>query len=140
MKILVIARDKFHVGALIHERSNGALSCSLLDDFDSIEATLEKSRDRLLAYLYQVSKDGLTSLNTAQCHQVDAENKVFEFISGRIRILFFVGEPRNLVICSHMFLKKTQRTPPKELTKAIKARTLYNQSQLQGLVEWKNEI
>ena len=45
-----------------------------------------------------------------------------------------------MVVCTHMFLKKTQKTPPKEVSKAIRAKKDYEQADKAGLVEWKEEI
>lgn len=140
MKILSIQRAKYWVGAVAFEKGNGTLSCSLLDDFNEIEATYEASRDRLMSYFKQVAVAGPKALNAAQCHQVDANNKIYEFISGKLRVLFFQGTQGNVVICTHMFLKKTQKTPTKELNKAIKAKSQYEQAEKVGQVEWKEEL
>lgn len=140
MKILSIQRAKYWVGAVAFEKGNGTLYCSLLDDFNEIEATYEASRDRLMSYFKQVAVAGPKALNSAQCHQVDANNKIYEFISGKLRVLFFQGTQGNVVICTHMFLKKTQKTPTKELNKAIKAKSQYEQAEKVGQVEWKEEL
>lgn len=140
MKILSIRRARFWVGAVALEKGDGTLSCSLLDDFNEIEATYEASRDRLMSYFEQVSVTGPKALNAVQCHQVDANSKISEFISGKLRVLFFQGAQGNVVICTHMFLKKTQKTPPKELRKAVKAKRQYEQAEKVGQVEWKEEL
>ncbi|MDP3229516.1 MAG: type II toxin-antitoxin system RelE/ParE family toxin [Acidovorax sp.] len=105
-----------------------------------MEATYEASRNRLLEYFKQVAGAGPQALNTAQCHQVDPSNKIYEFIAGKLRVLFFQSSTGNVVVCTHMFLKKTQKTPSKELTKAVKARKDYEQAEKAGLVEWREEI
>lgn len=128
------------MGALVREKGDGSLSCSLIDDFNDIEATYEASRNRLLVYFKQVADAGPQTLNTAQCHQIDANNKIYEFIAGKLRVLFFQSSTGNVVVCTHMFLKKTQKTPPKELAKAIKARKDYEQAEMAGIVEWREEI
>lgn len=140
MKILSIQKAKFWVGAVTLEKGDGSLSCSLFEDLSEIEASYEASRDRLMSYFKQVAILGPRALNAAQCHQVDANNKIYEFISGQLRVLFFQGTQGNMVICSHMFLKKTQKTPPKELRKAIKAKGQYLQAEKIGRVEWKEEL
>ncbi|UUZ69636.1 type II toxin-antitoxin system RelE/ParE family toxin [Polaromonas sp. P2-4] len=93
-----------------------------------------------MAYFTQVAGTGPQALNSAQCHQVDANNKIYEFISGKLRVLFFQGSTGSVVICTHMFLKKTQKTPPKEVNKAIRARKEYEQAEKAGLVEWREEL
>ena len=140
MKILSIQRAKFHGGAIVQEKGDGSLVCALIEDFTEIEATYEKSRNRLLEYFKYVAAGGPQALNYAQCHPVDANNKIYEFISGKLRVLFFQGVTGNLVICTHMYLKKTQKTPAQEVNKAIRAKREYEQAEKAGLVEWREEI
>jgi hypothetical protein len=140
LKILSIQREKFHVGAVVQEKGDGSLFCSLIDDFTEIEASYEASRNRLLEYFKHVAIGGPQALNSAQCHQVDANHKIYEFIAGKLRVLFFQSTKGSLVICTHMFLKKTQKAPPKDVTKAIKAKKEYEQAEKAGLVEWRDEI
>ena len=128
------------MGAVVQEKSDGSLTCSLIDDFSDIEATYEASRNRLLEYFKQVASGGPQALNTAQCHQVDANNKIYEFIAGRLRVLFFQSTTGRMVVCTHMFLKKTQKTPRKEVSKAIRAKKDYEQADKAGLIEWKDDI
>lgn len=140
MKILSIQRAKFHVGAVVQEKGDGSLACSLIEDFTDIEAIYEASRNRILVYFEHVAAGGPQALNTKQCHQVDANNKIYEFIAGKLRVLFFQGATGRMVVCSHMFLKKTQKTPPQEVNKAIRAKKEYEQAEKAGLVEWREEI
>jgi phage-related protein len=140
LKILSIKRGKFQVGAVVREKGDGALSCPLIDDFDEIEATYEASRNRLLAYFSQVAAGGLQALNDAQCHTVDAKQKISEFIAGQLRVLCFQGAKGHMVICSHMFLKKSQKTPVREIEKAVRAKQAYEKAEAAGLVQWKDEL
>jgi phage-related protein len=128
------------VGAVVQEKGDGSLACSLIDDFDDIEASYEASRNRLLEYFKHVANGGPQALNPKQCHQVDANSKIYEFISGKLRVLFFQAATGRMVICTHMFLKKTQKTPPKEVSKAIRAKKDYEQADQAGLNEWREEI
>jgi phage-related protein len=140
LKILSIQKAKFHVGAVVQEKGDGSLACALMEDFTDIEATYEASRNRILEYFKHVATGGPQALNYAQCHTVDVNNKIYEFISGKLRVLFFQGATGRMVICTHMFLKKTQKTPLKEVNKAIKAKKEYEEAEKAGLVEWKKEI
>lgn len=140
MQILSIQRAKFHVGAVVQQKGDGSLVCSLIDDFNDIEATYAASRNRLLEYFKLVAGSGPQALNSAQCHQVDANNKIYEFISRKLRVLFFQSATGSLVICTHMFLKKTQKTPTKEVNKAVRARKEYELAERVGRVEWRNEL
>lgn len=121
----------------MQEKRDGSLTCSLIEDFETIEATYEASRNRLLAYFEQVAELGPKALNSDQCHLVDPANKIYEFIAGRLRVLFFNGRPGSVVVCTHMFLKKTQKTPPQEIKKAVRAKAQYESAER---IEWKDEI
>ena len=47
------------------------------------------------------------------------KGKLFEFIQGRLRVLWFCDEGR-LIICTGGFVKKGQKTPPSEIDHAIR--------------------
>lgn len=94
----------------------------------------------MLEYFRQVADGGLQALNDAQCHTIDSKHRISEFIAGRLRVLFFQGARGNMVICTHMFLKKTQKTPVKEINRAVKAKQEYDQAEKAGRVEWKDEL
>lgn len=132
--------QRFHVGAVVREKGDGSLSCPLLDEFENIEAVHAASRNRLMAYFTHVAAGGLHALNDKQCHTIDASHKISEFIAGRLRVLFFQGTQGHMVICSHMFLKKTQKTPVQEIKKAIKAKKDYDLAETAGHVEWRKEL
>jgi hypothetical protein len=58
LQILSIQRAKFHVGAVVQQKGDGSLVCSLIDDFNDIEATYAASRNRLLEYFKLVAGSG----------------------------------------------------------------------------------
>lgn len=57
-------------------------------------------------------------------HCVDNENEIYEFIKGRYRVLCFLAEGR-MVIAACVFMKKSQKTPKREISKAISLRNEY---------------
>lgn len=60
---------------------------------------------------------------------------IWEFVKGKLRVLFFEVDGR-LVVCSHAFRKKTQQTPSKERDKAIRLRERYEAAQSDGTLEF----
>ena len=140
MKILSIQKAKFQVGAVIQTKGDGSLACSLLDDFNNLEAIHAAARNRFLAYFGQVANNGPRALNPAQFHQVDATHKIYEFIASNLRVLYFQGESGQVVICTHMFVKKSQKTPAQELARAVRVKKEYELAVKAGLVEWREEI
>jgi phage-related protein len=63
-----------------------------------------------------------SSRNTDICHQI--QDEIYEFIQGRLRILWFYDRGR-LIICSHGFVKKSQKTPRNEISRAIAEKDRY---------------
>lgn len=77
-----------------------------------------------VAFWEQIDIQGPRRLGTDIYHCVDDKNEIYEFIKGSHRLLCFVSEGR-LVICSHIFRKKSQKTPKSETKKAIALRKKY---------------
>lgn len=128
MKVLKIKSGKLTVGAIVKHQSDSTDTCPLLEQMYDVQANQEASRDRLLNYIDLVARGGLSALNSSQFHLVDRSNKIYEFIAGDLRLLFFQANSGSFVICSNMFLKKTQKTPPQEVAKAVKAKVRYEQA------------
>jgi len=59
---------------------------------------------------------------------VDAENKIYELIKGDIRLLCFKGHANLLIVTTHAFIKKTQKTPENDKNKAIRHKKMYQQA------------
>ncbi len=87
-----------------------------------------------------MAANGPRALNAAQAHQVDANDKIYELIAGGLRVLYFLGESGQVVICTHLFLKKSQKTPPREVARAVRAKKEYELATKAGLVEWREEV
>lgn len=90
--------------------------CPLLDDLTKLEGDLHRDQQKLLALLDRVSEYGIPK-NTEKSRPIKSSDGLFEFREGRIRVLWFYGEHREIV-CSHMFLKRTQATPATEIERA----------------------
>ena len=65
----------------------------------------------------------------------EAGEGIWEFVKGKLRVLFFEVDGR-LVVCSHAFRKKTQQTPSRERDKAIRLRQRYEAARLGGTLEF----
>lgn len=65
---------------------------------------------RMLARLLTMAQFG-PPRNVKICHQIEGD--IWQIELGRIRILWFYDEGR-VIILSHGFIKKTQRTPEAE--------------------------
>lgn len=70
---------------------------------------------------------GPMKLPSANTHEMEDGNALFEFIKGDFRIGYFYDAGR-IVVCSHIFRKGTRKTPKAEQDKANKLRDRYNQA------------
>jgi hypothetical protein len=102
----------------------------------------DQSRSELHQYLTNLSRsnpdelDNLMNLFMACCehgpeglpaktrHHLDQNNQLFELIKKRHRIAWFYDEGK-MVVCTHAFFKRTQKTPKEEQQKAAKMKTAY---------------
>lgn len=73
---------------------------------------------RLLAF---AGEDG-PPRNVEVSHKIAGE--IWEFIAGRLRVLWFYDEGC-LVVCSHGFVKRTNKTPSGEIERAQAAYDAY---------------
>jgi len=102
--------------------------CQLLDFLETIGTNLQNDGDRVLALLEQVSQKGPSRI-TEISHKI--KDEIFEFIQGRLRVLWFYDEGK-LILCTHGFIKKTQKTPVAEIDLAISTRKKYFQEKKKG--------
>jgi len=75
----------------------------------------------MLALLSRVAMEG-PPRNIEISHQI--RGKLFEFIQGRLRVLWFYDEGK-LIICASGFVKKGQKTPRGEIDHAIQVMNAY---------------
>jgi phage-related protein len=110
MHLIPVVIGRYAVYALASQRER----CPLLDFLGDLAPNLQGDRDRMLALLARVGEHG-PPRNTEVSHQVD--DKIFEFIQGRLRVLWFYEEGM-AVICTGGFIKKSQKTPRREKEQA----------------------
>ncbi|WP_230180684.1 type II toxin-antitoxin system RelE/ParE family toxin [Aquabacterium sp. CECT 9606] len=127
---------RIQVGAVVKEKNDGGQECLLLEQLSDIESRYEASGHRLTAYLERISTDGISCLNSAQFHLVDKAEKIYEFVAGDLRLLFFQASSGKVVVCTHLFLKKSQKTPLSEVSKAISWKKRYDRDG----AEWLEEL
>ncbi len=124
MKLRKVRAGNWQVLAICTDRGN----CPLLEFLAGLEGGIDKDGRRMLRLLDRVASQG-PPRNTEISHQLGPG--LWEFIQGRLRVLWFYDEGR-LVICSHGFVKKRQKTPPAELERAEEAQRRYLASKRRG--------
>lgn len=107
--------------------------CPLLDFLAGLEGGLVKDGRRMLKLFDRVANFG-PPRNTEISHQLGPG--LWEFIQGRLRVLWFYDEGK-LVICSHGFLKKRQKTSSAELERAQQAQRRYLAAKKKGVLAVK---
>lgn len=120
MELTVISSDKYKVAAV---SINGI--CPAMDFLENLESTYRSSGDGLLGLIDKVSRDGLADIPSVLCHEVDKNEKIFEFIKGKLRLFFFKGKGDLLVVCTSGTVKKTPKVNPQQVNKAIKCKHQY---------------
>ncbi|CCE21999.1 type II toxin-antitoxin system RelE/ParE family toxin [Methylotuvimicrobium alcaliphilum] len=123
MKLKVLHRTRYTIAAAM----NGD-ECETETFLNDISTKYQASAEGLIHLIERIAEHGLDGLSTKLCHLVDKENKIYELIKGDLRLLFFKGHCDILIITSHGFLKKSQKTPDNEKNKAVRYKKQYQQA------------
>ena len=75
-----------------------------------------------------------TQLPNELCHRIDNSHQIWQFTKGRLRLLWFYDGVK-LIVCAHVFIKKSQETPNKEKDIAINLKTRYEKAVSNGTLE-----
>ncbi len=127
MILLPIRKDFWAFYAL----GNADGSCPLLEEFGTLPQSHQASVRRLLAIIDNAasSLDGPRLLPKDICHRVNDKHAINEFIAGRLRLLWFYSPAaRKVVVCTTVFMKKSQKTPKKYIAAAITAKETYEKA------------
>jgi phage-related protein len=90
----------------------------------NLKATNPSEHARIEALFTSTADHGPPIRNERKCRFLK-EYKLFEFkTSGGVRVMAFWDEGK-LIVCSHAFIKKKQKTPQDELDRASEARKHY---------------
>jgi phage-related protein len=106
--------------------------CPLADFLARLGRDDEAERDKILALIGRIAESGVPR-NEQKC-RVFRELDVFELkTTGGVRVFAFYDKGR-VIVCSHGFLKKSQKTPKNELNRAVAIRAEYLKAAAQGRV------
>jgi hypothetical protein len=135
MRLRPIREDKWTI--LTPLDKNG--ECPLLDSFAALQKKNKGAMANLASSIKRVAENNIGPgiLSKDRSHYVDQKNKIYEFIAGRYRLLWFQSpSEQRIIICSHLFMKKTQKAPTREVNKALRVKKDY----LAALHENKVEV
>ncbi|MHB1099532.1 MAG: type II toxin-antitoxin system RelE/ParE family toxin [Burkholderiales bacterium] len=91
---------------------------------DDLDRNFEANINGLLAVLDRYSKHGPEGMNDTICHLANQREKIWEFIKGRLRLYWFSGGDA-VVVCVCGCVKKSQKTDPAMVEKAIQVKREY---------------
>ena len=96
-------------------------------DYLKSECVKSKSLAEALAPIFEnYSESGREGVTTNNFHEANRDSDIWEFIKGQHRIYCFKDPlKKSLVLLSHGSRKQTQRTRPRDIAKAAKAREAY---------------
>jgi len=92
-------------------------------------------RRGLMVFLDRAADGGLSQFSSEIVHLVNQEEGIYEFIKGSLRLLFFKGEGRDLVICAGGYIKKGQKADPMEVAQAIRMKRDYLDARKSGFIQ-----
>jgi hypothetical protein len=125
MDVVKLSEGKFSVTA--HAEPDGDdWVIPLVDFLDGLEEKQFGGMVNGVFALFDHFAEVGTNISKDLCHLVDKDEGIYEFIKGDLRILWFYAKGnRGIVICSHGFLKKGQKTPNREKKTAIQLKKEY---------------
>jgi len=129
MQLATIVKDRFTVYAVKLNSDEEHDSFSLLSGRKQPSNKREQSAIR--SALARISRLSIApdALSKTVCHAVSDD--IRQITSDQFRILWFYDEGC-LIICTHYFVKKTQKTPPAEIARAKRIRDAYFKEKADG--------
>lgn len=123
--LIDICSDKWTVSVVRNEKANGGSSfADWLQEMMANKDTKANASGILALFDDLASRDrGPIDISDGLCHAVDKDNGIYQLSKGKLRVLFFHHPTeQKIVIVSHGFMKKTQKTPSAEVDAAIRLR------------------
>lgn len=93
------------------------------------EASTESSREGLMVMISHIAEYGFQNCPSGWTHEVSKPDGIYELIKGRLRLFFFKGTGKQIVVCTHGIMKKTQKASKQEVSKAKAYKDSYEAAQ-----------
>jgi phage-related protein len=133
MKALIVCRGAWTVLAMCSDRGD----CELLSFLGGLDGDLVKQGDRMLGLLRRRVAEHGPPHNDEVSHKLDGD--VWEFIEGRLRVLYFC-EGGKVVVCSHALLKKGRKIPRADIERAQRLCDAYREASRSGTLETIGDV
>ncbi|MFB1010755.1 MAG: type II toxin-antitoxin system RelE/ParE family toxin [Thiopseudomonas sp.] len=105
---------------------------------DEVEGNYASSLAGIITFMELHASKGRTAFNTSQVHYVDQSEQIYQYIKGRLRVFWF-EDGDDVVICTHGIVKKSQKTPQRDIDKAKRIKRLYLESKNDSRIEFIDE-
>lgn len=135
MKLKILVESRYIVSAIM----NGD-ECPVQDALLEENSAYDSYTIGLLDMLERVGENGFQGFSSKQSHYINDEPKIFEFIRGPLRLIYFHGKDNNVVISTEVVVKKSQKADKKVVSRAIQAQKDYFKSVLDDtLIEIRDD-
>lgn len=126
MRLMMLSAHRWRVFAECGQR--GAVD--VVDQINQyMTGNYRKSAAALVGLIDRCAEHGPRSLPPTLSHECG--QGIRQFIKGDLRLLYFIADD-SIVVCSHMFLKKRQKTPSGEVDRAVRLRDRYESAKVSG--------
>jgi hypothetical protein len=120
LELSLIISDKYDITAISKDGI-----CEAQKFLMTVPAQYQASSDGIIELMTIISANGLSALSCKQSHYVSKEEKIWELIKGKLRVLYFVGIDNQIVVCVTGYIKHSQKCDEKLVKKAIRAKKAY---------------
>ncbi len=114
---LITEGDAFTICAWMEDNGD----CPTIDFLEELHSNGDKDSDRIKSLMERTANHGI--IKNPEMNKALGDG-IYELKGGKARVLYFFDKDK-LIICTHGFKKKTQKTPPAEIERAKRIRTQY---------------
>jgi len=129
MKLFLVSRGNYEIYAACTPRGD----CLLLDFLNELQGDRQKQASKMLLLLARMAQTG-PPRRVEICHQI--QGPIWQLTVGKLRVFWFYGTARKLIICTHGYTKGTSKTPKQHIIKALGVYELYHQAVAAGAIEY----
>lgn len=135
MRIKILIEDQYTIAAVM-QKDECPVQDALVNGYPNYEAC----SNGLLDMICRIAENGFKQFSSKQCHLINKDKKIYELIRGRLRLIFFHGKNKTIMICTEVVVKDTQKTDRKVVNRALKIYDdYYNSLQKDTLIETRDE-
>lgn len=134
MRLLILEKQQNTVAAACSARG----ICDVLEFLRQAPPNMAAHAKGMRAFFVRYAQGGRATLTTEMFHEANKKEGIWEFRKGRLRIFCFMDGGR-LVIATHGAIKKTQKSDPQEIARAIDMKQRYFMAKANGHIEIEEE-